>query len=149
MNFDTEDIEMGLEDAEEAKNSGRYANAKSQFKQVLAVLNQRDKDAGLIGKFGGPMAGITLVELVDFVRHGIDHPLLDAVFGGVGGYIAGTQLAKFYSDSLTPMRVRAWRGLAETCFLLGQHTEARQAFAEALKAAPDDPVTRKKFADSL
>jgi hypothetical protein len=145
----TRDAKTAIEEGELCLARGKPEQAHTAFLFARSVLYQLDKDAELLGKLGGPLVVVTVAELADFVRGGGHHPILDAAFGTVLGYFAGKKVAEYYSDGLTPLRVRALRGLGEACFMLERRSEAREHFAEALKAAPDDPVTRRKFAEAL
>lgn len=141
------DIEMELSEAEESLASGNPDQARARFKLALTLLGQIAKTTERMGKIGGPLAGITTAEILDALNGGIDHPLIDAILGGIVGYVAGKKGAAVYQASLLPLWIRTYNGLGDVSHATGDDAEARRCYATALKASPDDPITRVKIAE--
>lgn len=142
-----QDIEMELEEAEGYLKTGRQDQARAKFNLALSLLVQLAKSADRVGKIGGPIAGMTVAELLDALQGGIDHPLLDVILGGILGYAAGKKGSALYTDSLSPLWVRAYNGLGDVSHHSGDDSQARKYYATALKALPDDPITMRKIAE--
>lgn len=140
------DIEMELTEGERYLASGNLELARAKFKLAISLLARFLKGTEIAGKIGGPVAGITLAELVDALNDGLDHPILNVVIGGLVGYAAGTKGAAVVADSLAPLWVRAHNGLGDVAHAEGQDSEARRHYGAALKAVPDAPITRQKLA---
>ncbi len=143
----TSDIEMEIDEAEEYLNKGRPDQAKAKFDLALSLLAQIAKSADRLGKIGGPIAGMTIAELLDALQGGIDHPMLNIILGGVLGYAAGKKGSELYTDSLSPLWVRVYNGIGDVSHQNGDDSQARKYYATALKAAPDDPITLQKIAE--
>jgi tetratricopeptide (TPR) repeat protein len=92
------------------------------------------------------VAGIAVAELVDALRSGLDHPLLDAVVGGLLGAVVGKAAVQFYSEAMKPLAVRAYNGLGDAYRQTGEISRARQSYAQALNLSPDDAGTLQRLA---
>ena len=141
-----DDIKMELDEAEGYLAECNAELARAKFALALSLLAQNTQTAERIAKLGGPLAGITVAEVIDILQGGLDHPLLDALLGGIAGVLAGKAGAKLYSDTLGPMATRAYNGLGSAYRALGNTEKARECFAAALKIAPQDQATLRNVA---
>jgi hypothetical protein len=159
QNIEVEYIRMELNDADAAllealqtesksRKEARLERAAVKFRYALTLANRLDKDMGVKARVTGSLLSITAFELIDYLRGG-HHPILDLIFGGLAGFFAGKKVAEYYSDTLTPLRVRARRGLGDVARAKGDMDEARKHYVEAWKESPNDPITRKNLGEAL
>lgn len=141
------DIEMQIDEAEEYLEAGQTQLARASFSMALSLLGQLAKQVAMAAKVGGPLVGVSVMEIVDALNDGLDHPLLNVVIGGLLGYFGGKKGSELFNSSLAPLWIRAYNGMGDVCRADSDFAQARKYYATALEASPNDPITRAKLAE--
>lgn len=140
------DIELEIEEGERYLDASQFDLAAAKFRMALSLLGRLAKLARVAGKVGGPLAGITVAEIVDSLMDGLDSPWLNVIIGGTLGYAGGVRAARVVEDAMSPLWVRIYQGLGDVAHRQGDDVGARKFYSTALQLRPDDPVLMQRMA---
>jgi Tfp pilus assembly protein PilF len=145
--FNIRDIDMEISEADEYLQNGQPDLAQAKYKLALSLLTDDISTLEKAGKFGAPIAGVALADVLDAIRGGLDHPMLDLIVGAFGGAFAGKKVIEMAKDNtLLPLMIRAYVGLGDAYSAGGDIRRARESYAAALKISPQDPLVLKRVA---
>ncbi|NLH98788.1 MAG: hypothetical protein GX446_04765 [Chthonomonadales bacterium] len=140
------DIELEIEEGERYLDDDQMDLARAKFRLALSLLGRMVNHARMAGKVGGPLAGVTLAEIVDALMGGVDHPLLNVILGGALGYAGGSKAAEVFDAAMAPLWLRVYQGMGDVEHRTGNDAEARKYYGMALRFMPDDPVIMARMA---
>ena len=83
-----ENIAFVLSEGEAYVRNRNLEKALNNFQIASTLIKELDTKTGRKIRVGSSLAGVSIVEIIDFMRGGADHhPVLGILFGGLGGIL--------------------------------------------------------------